>query len=401
MQLCKAKTAFILGIFLVLLNACQPEFNPSLNDTYIRYFGNSYNTVPVTFDVLEDGGFLLLGTEVTNTQQDSNMVLIRTDEFGHIKWRVSIGSTPHEVAKDMVYTSSQIMVFGQRYNQQRKSDYYLTGVSWDGAVILEATYGNEATDEKAAGITVQNDGSFVLLGHSNATREDVEEYDLLSIKVDAFGAKLYERYYGLQGTSETDIIDDFGVSIKSEATNDVVWLGNIKRNVSVNQSVRMVRVDPNSDIIKDEKFTAPQGEIATSLHAVIQGYYITGETQNSNSSSIFVRFVDNTLTSIWDRQVDSGINEKANSIAQTPERELILAGRSVNPTTQNEDMLLLLLDEDGKEKWRSYFGGSKADRGIKALPLRDGGYALFGAITFGNNLMMALIKTDANGNLKN
>jgi hypothetical protein len=64
-------------------------------------------------------------------------------------------------------------------------------------------------------------------------------------------------------------------------------------------------------------------------------------------------------------------------------------------------MLLLLLEADGKEKWRSYFGGSKADKGIKALPLRDGGYALFGAITFGNNLMMALIKTDANGNLKN
>jgi hypothetical protein len=401
MQLCKAKTAFILGIFLVLLNACQPEFNPSLNDTYIRYFGNSYNTTPVTFEVLEDGGFLLLGTEVTTAQQDSNMVLIRTDEFGHVKWRVSIGSTPHEVAKDMVYTSTQIMVFGQRYNQQRNADYYLTGVSWEGAVILEATYGNENTDEKAAGITVQNDGSFVLLGHTNAIREDVEEYDLLSIKVDAFGAKKYERFYGLQGTSEQDIIDDYGVSIKSEASNDVVWLGNIKRNISINQSVRMVRVDPNSDIIKDEKYTATQGQIATNLHPVIQGYFITGELQNSNSSSIFVRFVDNTLTSVWDRQVESGINERANSIAQTPERDLILAGRSVNPTTQNEDMLLLLLDADGKEKWRSYFGGSKADKGIKALPLRDGGYALFGAITFGNNLMMALIKTDANGNLKN
>ncbi|GAB4477531.1 MAG: hypothetical protein OHK0057_27340 [Thermoflexibacter sp.] len=390
----------MIGWFLVVLSSCQPEFNPSLNDTYIRYFGNSYNTTPVTFEVLDDGGFLLLGTEVTTSQQDSNMVLIRTDEFGHVKWRVSIGSTPHEVAKDMVFTSNQIMVLGQRYDQRRNADYYLAGVSWEGAVILEQVYGNEETDEKAAGITVQNDGSFVLLGHTNAIREDVEEYDLLSIKVDAFGVKQYERYYGLQGTSKTDIIDDYGVAIKSEPTNDVVWLGNIKRSTNANQSVRMVRVNPNSDIIKDEKYPTTQEEIATSLFPIIQGYFITGEFQTNNGSSIFVRFVDNALLSAWDRRVESGINEKAYSIAQNAERDLIIAGKSVNPETNNEDMLLLLLDADGKEKWRSYFGGSKPDRGIKALPLKDGGYALFGAVTFGNNVMMSLIKTDANGKLK-
>lgn len=390
---------YVYILLSTLLISCQADFNPSLNHTYIRYFGNGYNTLPIDIEYLDDEGFLLLGTEVTHPLQDSNMVLIRTDKFGHVLWRISMGSSAHEAARDMVYTPSRIMVLGQRYNPQRKADFYLAGISLEGNIVLEKTFGQEAIDEQAVGIDQQIDGDFVMFGHTNAVREEVDEYDLISIKVNPNGIEKYVKKYGLQGISKTDVIDDFGVAIKSEVTNDVVWLGNIRRNV-MEQSVRMVRVNPSSDIIRDEKYFSAERQIATALHQVIQGYFITGEAKNTNSIRIFVRLVDNELNQVWSKQIEATTNEIAYSIAQTSDRSLILAGKSVNPETQNEDMLLLALDADGKVKWRSYFGGSKPDRGVKAIPLRDGGYALFGAITFGNNSMMALIKTDASGKLK-
>jgi hypothetical protein len=60
---------------------------------------------------------------------------------------------------------------------------------------------------------------------------------------------------------------------------------------------------------------------------------------------------------------------------------------------------LLRVDSKGNELWSKTFGGRLSDTGTIVRQTADGGYMVSGTITFENNSMICLIKTNAAGDV--
>ena len=84
-----------------------------------------------------------------------------------------------------------------------------------------------------------------------------------------------------------------------------------------------------------------------------------------------------------------------NSITQTA-NGYIITGSST--TSDNEDILILETDNDGKELWSKTYGGSEADVGKSIVSTLDGGYLVCGKIgTSSTNSDPYVLKVDALG----
>ncbi len=95
------------------------------------------------------------------------------------------------------------------------------------------------------------------------------------------------------------------------------------------------------------------------------GFYVCGDVKDSAKySHIFVANVDDSGVINWLRIYKDTVDQKANSIVQDANSNLIIAGTTFTDKTHNEsrqDVLLLKLSVDGDRLWSKNYGGALSD----------------------------------------
>ena len=380
-----------------MISSCDEDLGPEETGTFVKFYGNINNNQAVDFFQTSTGEFFLLGNE-TLDEVDSTMVLIQTDAFGNVMNTITFGDTINEQAKSMIITSGQeILILGSKTLSNGTKDILLYRTDLSGNIQGSQTFGNPNTNEIAVDIKELSDGNLVVLGHTDSLGNG---FDMTVFKLDLNLQEIWSKQYGLINA------DDFGVEILEEGNGDLVWLGNIKR--TQDESTRLVRSNQVADVLRDEKYINSNVEVASDLKRISGGYLISGNIFAGGESRIMIKRTDlqfNELTGL-SLVIDNGNDEQAASITLTFEGNYLIGG-STNFTddADNIDMFLLVLDQLGNEVIpRKTFGGlqtgvDEKDQGVKVIQTLDGGFALLGNVHFGNNKMMALIKTDDQGEL--
>ena len=298
--------------------------------------------------VTSDGGFALAGYSLS-IDDDYDFWLVKTDMNGNMLWNRTFGGTEDEGSTWGVYLISTsdggfALTGYTRSFGAGHADFWLVKTDENGNIEWNQTFGGTNQDVVSSLVEV-NDGGYALAGHTWS--------------------------YGLG-------FADF-------------WL---------------VRTDINGNILWNQTFGGIEGEHAHSLIETSDGgFAITGYTSSigAGGSDFWLVKTDSFGFMEWNQTYGGASNEIANSLVESEDGGLVIAGYTTSFGAGNMDMWLVKTDENGDMEWNKTYGGIDYEQAFSVIQTSDGGYALGGQISYlgqpiSNDFFF--IKTDGVGNLE-
>jgi hypothetical protein len=109
-------------------------------------------------------------------------------------------------------------------------------------------------------------------------------------------------------------------------------------------------------------------------------FILAGNTVNA-STDIFCVKINSNGDTLWTKEIDMGGNDYVCSLQQTYDKGFVLAGYSVHASAPLSTIMVVKLDSAGNIKWGKSFSGGNVDNyaySVKQLP--DSGYVVIGFV---------------------
>jgi len=188
-----------------------------------------------------------------------------------------------------------------------------------GDILWEKSINNNEGNIIANAIIETNDGGYILTGKKYI---EYNSYKLWVYKMDIDGNKEWEKKLGGNESDE-------GVKIKQLENNDYIIVG-------------------------------------------------TTESKGKGSSDIWVIYLDNEGSKVWNKTYGGRNSDYGRDIIQV-ENGFIVLGKTYTKSKGSSDIWLIKIGEDGKKEWSKKYGGKSEEKPIGILN-DDNGY-IIGAIT--------------------
>jgi hypothetical protein len=165
--------------------------------------------------------------------------------------------------------------------------------------------------------------------------------------------------------------------------------------------MRVTLTRPEGYVLWDRNYGRENTETGIDIQLVSGGFIVVGTTYNVNTGNtdVYVVCLFEDGTERWSTTYGGLKNEEGRSISPTSDGGFIITGSTESEGEGGKDVYLLKIDRKGKEEWFKTFGGRLDDTGTIVRQTTDGGYMIAGTVTFENNSMICLIKTDHKGEL--
>lgn len=121
------------------------------------------------FDVkaTADGGYLLAGRKLDPIDGKLDIYVIKVDALGGLVWEKTFGSEGDDEGWAAEEVADGYVIGGNAINPGTgSSDAYVLKLDFDGNVVWDYYFDYPTTFEQGFGLTLTNDGSFVIAGHS-------------------------------------------------------------------------------------------------------------------------------------------------------------------------------------------------------------------------------------------
>lgn len=393
--------ALILYFYLSVglsLSACHQDMqiSPAQSATFIKLYGGFYTENAYAAEQTADDGYICLGSTNSSGNGGMDLYLFKTDKAGNKEWEKTIGGTSDDEGKALqVLDDGSFICLGDYTGEDGFTDLYLIKISNTGEVIWTKTIGQTGRSEKAFDLKITATGDLLLIGNSLTNTGTTDMY---LVKTDLAGNIKWQKDYGL-----TALQDDISSVIETSEGN-LVWCGSEfrQRTGHTSSDMRVILTSPEGDVIWDKNFGKDNTDKGSDILLNGSGFVALGSTLNTQESEadIYLISLFQGGTVRWEQAVQKPkSSEEAKSIYATTDGGYIITGSTTVSGTGNQDILLLKVDNTGKEVWSKSFGGKHPDTGNKVRQTSDGGYIIFGTIYFETNPMLCLIKTNAQGEL--
>jgi hypothetical protein len=385
-------------LMLILLGSCNKyDIQPEQAEGFLKFFSGTLTERAYDVKQAADGGFIAVGT-TTGEDGLRDIYLVKTDAYG---------------------------------NEE----------SWS-PVTIGGLY-----DDLCASLRVLPDG-YLILGSSKAA--DTSDYDMYLVKTDLQGSVSWERRSGDPG-------DDIGTSLVITSEGDYLAAGTKYDPVLGKNNYKVARFRAGDETIQHWVIYPDQASSAITAYIVeAQDHFvICGTEDNGSDEDIQIIPIDKTnLRPLGGRLYESG-DLRGNCIQELSDGNLLFCGTWTDPQTGlgsiciqkvspslgtlqgwdefrlfkeigdnasltgnqirvvgedryavigtrtetgNDDMILLHTDANGGELSRRIFGDEGFQQGVSLEVTADGGLILVGNNGSEDNSMMALVRTDEEGN---
>jgi PKD repeat protein len=333
---------FYFVIFGVVLNCGLIAQSP--DTLWTKTFGGEDLDCSRWVEQTSDNGYIIAGETRSYGSGDSDVLLIKTDEFGLTEWVTAIGGNDDD--------------YGYCVQQTLDNGYIITGAKG---------------------------------GYSS---------DLYLIKTDSVGDTLWTKAFNRHGGSE------IGYSIKQTEDEGYIITGQVNPHSRWATYVWLIKTDSNGNIDWQKDFgdlngTCPAGYSVQQTSDL--GYILLGNQYNYEREvyDTWLIKTNNVGDSLWTKKFFTNtINDDyGRSVLQTQDNGYIISGYSSAPN-YNTNIFLIKTDDNGVVEWDKTFTKFQKNECFSVQQTYDGGYFLTGqTYSVPSANFIYLVKTDIDGNL--
>lgn len=293
-----------------------------------------------------DGGYVIAGETRSYGAGQTDIYVLKFDMNDSIQWSRTIGSTGNEGASSIVQTSDGgYAVAGYTFSYGAGfTDFFVVKLDINGTILWSKTIGGSDYEE-AYSITETSDGGIAVAGYTSSF--GVDEYDIYIVKLSNSGTMLWSKTIG-----------------------------------------------------------GPEYEDAYSIIKTSEGgLAIAGDTDSfgSGQNDMLIVKLDNNGTIQWNKTIGGAANDYAESIVQSSDGGLLIAGPTITYSAGLYDFYIAKLDISGSLLWTKTIGGTGSDFAHCIIKTTDGGYAATGWTTSfgaGSTGDFYIVKLDVSGNIQ-
>lgn len=414
---------------LTILTACKvkPKVNLDNSGTFYKMLGAFGGAE--AYDVVEnpDGTLLVAGSINIRDFADDGSEFIRTigylaktDALGNLLWEKKLNA---RAAKAIYPASSGGWYVGIdstfQVGNTSYTNFALMKMDNDGNVQWARKYPNNTRFEKLKGIVVFEDiGNIYLLGDFSVAENSTQAKIYLVI-TDLNGNFINQSEYGTFGvvTPTTPGPNLIGNALNDKFSNNyqILVSGTTEFSGDKKLDIRVLRMRfTGGSLVATADLTNLFGGIGDDFgeqvittadrNLLVTGTISAGENGGKDIYVAKIRIAREfgDIWSGWDieweKNLGGGGDDEGKTITQMDNGEFLVAG-NVATIGNAKDILLYKLDFFGNVVWEKQFGGTKDDKVRRIKQLANGDILILGTIGFEQISMIALIRTDKNGNL--
>lgn len=385
----------ILLLLLCLLFSCKKEIaaDKEKENVFVKYFGSNNQDEGIKIIKTKDDGYYILGN-TSETDNNSNVILIKTDIQGNKIWEKQYGTSLKETVVDIKYAhDNNIYIIANQLNNETKNNIYAIKTNLNGDIIWERSYGKTLFNEIIHSVTSLSDNTIILTG----TTDENSNFDLYYIKISTNGDSLWYRTFGNANFNEygTNIIENNNqifIFYDSESAanaekimkaieiNNIGLPINIFNNINTTSDLRLEQIFWNTE---QQAFIGISNQVLQAPNSYQIAFHKINQQFELNQSLLF----------------SASKSDIARQIIKTTDNGYAIIGSTSSYGEGKDDIYLLRLDAGGNKLFYKTYGGIGDDRGYSILETKDEGFVITGSTEYEGNTMICLIKTNKNGEL--
>lgn len=391
------KRNFTLIIFLIaiIVSACnKTKLSPEQKQHFIKFFGSS--NLDYGVDVKQtDDGYILLAT-TTTANKGTDILLIKTNEYGNEQWSKTFGGDLNDYANSIVVNSDgSYTLLGTKTtdNTSMYEDLYYAKVSNDGVIQWEKQI-NLGNNQAGKCIKQTSDGGYIIVGSTMNKNNS----DIFLLKTDDSGDTLWSKKYGGN-------YDDIGNSVLQKKDNGYIIIGNTKSFPTLSSTNHVIVIETNENGIINAASTYSKligdGQDIKVL-SDDSGYIITGTILNGEKGKkdIFLAKISNDIFNIeWEKEYGGSADDIGSALQITKDNEIAVIGTTQSYNDGSKDMFFIKTDNNGNEIVTQTYGGTGVEEGNNIFNTSNNGFIIIGSSEVEGNSMICLVKVDNIGKL--
>ncbi|MDW7690576.1 hypothetical protein R9C00_22550 [Flammeovirgaceae bacterium SG7u.111] len=353
--------------------------NVDLSGTFVKNFGGrSYDEARAVIQT-KDGGVVIAGRSSPSTSSNTDMIILKLDRDGNKVWETKIGGDETDEAKDVIETADgNIIAVGHSdsYNgQPGMKDMWAVKVDGNGSEVWNKTFGSDMSIDEASAV-VETESGFLLVGNSFVE----SSLDIKALMIDKDGEKVWEKTYGGAASEEgSDVIS---------TEEGFVIVGNTESKGKGKWDIWLLSIDKEGNQQWDMTYGGGDNETGNSvIQTTDGGLLIAGSTYSFAyaSQDFWLIKTDNKGKEEWNKAVGALAAEEAFTVKETKEGSFLAVGfqeiwneEEQAVSSKGYDIFMVSLDPKGEKLWERNIGGDSDQRGFDALIMEDGGIIVVG-----------------------
>lgn len=376
-----AKNVFILVLAITLavptVSACAQEPNLSEKFDKVLVVGGPLGEVGVSILALENGDYVVAGYEYDDWGFERwDALLLRVSSTGDVVWRQrwNFGTSGEDYAWAVrPVADNGFVIAGTATSSDGDTNGFFRKVNSKGDVQWTRFYGGSG-EESLWAVETLSDGGFVLVGESSSDSAGDNDLNIFLVRTDSDGRVMWSQTYGGPGTDRAHnvaALDDGGFLL-------VGFSGQEHETMNI----QLVRTDSDGVLQWSKTFGGNGFDVG---HDIIKhpdyGFVVAGysSTLGSDDQDVFIMHIDEDGRILWLNTQGDENDNRALHIAKSAAGDLILVGYSSSQGEENWDLDIFAFDKEGAPKWRKRWSGPNNDIGKDIIAVPSGGLVIVGA----------------------
>jgi hypothetical protein len=297
------------------------------------------------------------------------------------------GNSVTETAEGHYVTTGKTQIYDAILDKVH-TDLIVIKTDANGAKVWERTYGG--TEHDSGRSVIQNSsGEYVVAGFTESYGAGGKDAYLLVI--DQAGDTVWTRTYGRRG------VDEIAYCVRQTADGGYLMAG--EADDSGNEDVYLVRVDAVGDTLWTRTYGGPNYDLAMESDQTPDGGFIVAGTALTATMDVYLLRTDANGDTLWTNKYDFGLNDYGASVKALSYWGYIVTGYVQGAVAPGNNVLLMQVNHMGGMNWSRFYGGTGDDTGSCVEVVSTGGYVITGITdSFGaGGDDMYVIRTNADG----
>lgn len=250
--------------------------------------------------------------------------------------------------------------------------------------------------DKAESIVATSDGAYVVVG--STTSNTSGNTDVYLLKLDSQINVVWS--WAIGGNN-----NDWGYKVKETFDKGFIIVATSNSfSTGGDYDARLIKTDSLGVIQWQKSYGGNDWDLAYDvIQTTDSGFAFCGETYNNTNGESDVYIVKTNLLgdTLWTRTIGGSLVDKGNSIIETTDSNLVIAGMTTT-TTDSVQMYMIKLTGSGGLIWNNAYGTTAYEEAHVVIEAANGDYILGGVttgFTLNNDKDFYMVRTDNNGNI--